>query len=119
MTDKEFVPFGVEVYVSDLQDSLKFYKDLLDFKVIRVDDSHNFVSLEFNGAVFMIEQRPELVQPTTGIVMRFFVPDLKSYYESLLKKGVTMHKPLETKDYGAARFYVKDPDGYQIKFFNR
>src|SRR3989344_8724691 len=116
MTEKEFVPFGAEVYVSNLEQSLKFYRDQLGFKVLRIDESHHFVSFDFNSAIFMIEEKRESVQSTTGIVLRFVVADVKSYYSDVVKKGISIFKPLEIKDYGATRFYVKDPDGYQIKF---
>src|SRR5437016_4375111 len=97
MTEKEFVPFGAEVYVSNLEASLKFYQEL-GFQIIRKDETHNFVSFEFNGAIFMIEEKPEWAQPTQGIVLRFVIPDVKSYYDELLKKGVNISKPLAVKD---------------------
>lgn len=119
MTDREYVPFGVEVYVSNLEKSLSFYRDVLGFEVIRTDPTHNFAVFEFNKAIFMIEEKPEWVLPTQGIVMRFIVPDVKSYYDQLNKRGTEMYKSIKTADYGSTRFYVKDPDGYQIKFAGR
>lgn len=116
MTEKEYVPFGVEVYVSNRENSMRFYRDVLGFKLIRTDETNNFVSFEFNNAVFMIEEKSEWVKPTTGIVLRFIVPDIKSYYDEVLKRGGVPYKPIEIKSYGLTRFYVKDPDGYQLKF---
>ncbi len=119
MTEKEFVPFGTEIYVSDFDKSMKFYKDMLGFNLIRVDESNRFAAFEFNGAIFMFEKKPEWVQPTKGIVLRFTISNLESYYEQLKSKGVEIYKSLEVKSYGATRFYIKDPDGYQLKFAGR
>ena len=119
MTEKEFVPFGAEVYISNLEQSFKFYRDQLGFQVIRRDDTHKFISFEFNNSIFMIEEKPEWVQPTQGIVLRFVVDDLETYYQELQNKGVEISKALAVKDYGASRFYIKDPDGYQLKFASR
>lgn len=116
MAEKEFVPFGSEIYVSDFDASMKFYKDILGFNLIRVDEGNHFAALEFKGAIFMFEEKPEWVQPTMGIVLRFTISDLESYYEQLKSRGVEIYKTLETKSYGATRFYIKDPDGYQLKF---
>ncbi len=117
MTEKEFVPSSAEVYVSNLERSQNFYQKVLGFQVIRRDESHNFISFGFNGAVYMIEQKPELVGPTKGIILRFLVDDIQSYYDQVQQNGALISKPLAIKDYGAKRFYVTDPDGYQIKFF--
>ena len=116
MTEKEYVPFGVEIYISNFDKSLEFYRDVLGFKPIRIDPSHNFASFEFHKAIFMIEEKPQQVSPTRGIVMRFIVPEVRTYYDELIKKGVEIYKPLKVADYGSVRFYIKDPDGYELKF---
>lgn len=107
MTKKEFVPFAVEVHVSNFATSLSFYNDSLGFKVIREEKEAKFASLEFQGSIFMIREVGGLSETRgEGVVLRFIVPDIKSYYESLQKKNAKIVAKLETMPYGLTRFYV-------------
>ena len=116
MTEKEYVPLAVEVQVSDFQRSLKFYKDILGFKLIRNHEKAKFASFEFHGAVLMVKEVKNLpALRGVGAVLRFVIPNVAAYFEQIRSKAKVI-KPLKRKDYGATRFYIKDPDGYQIKF---
>jgi predicted enzyme related to lactoylglutathione lyase len=119
MTEKEFVAYGTEIYVSDIEASVKFYQDVLGFNLIRRDLEHNFASFEFHGAVFMMEQHPVREVGGRGVLFRFIIPDVNSYYQEVQSKGANITKPLKKMFYGLTRFYVEDPDGYQLKFCSK
>ncbi len=116
MTTKEYVPFAVEIQVSNFSKSLEFYKDLLEFKVIRLDKNNKFATLSFNNSIFMIKEIPNLKQRGIGVELRFILnKDFKKYFDELKSKRVNIIKPIETMSYGLTRFYVKDPDGFELK----
>jgi lactoylglutathione lyase len=119
MTEKEYVPFGTEIYVSNLEQSVKFYHDVLGFTIIREDKEHNFVSFEFNGSVFMMEQMTLEGKRGVGVLFRLLITDLENYYSKVQTAGANITKPLEKKFYGLTRFCVEDPDGYQLKFCSK
>lgn len=116
MTKKEYVPFGTEIYVSNIEVSVKYYRDILGFSLLRLDNEHNFASFEFNGAVFMMEQADILEPRGKGVLFRFIISDIESYYKKVQANSAKITKPLEKKFYGLTRFYVEDPDGYLLKF---
>lgn len=119
MTEKEYVPFGTEIYVSDINASVKFYQDVLGFNLVRRDDEHNFASFEFNGVIFMMEQADVPHPRGSGVLFRFIIPDIENYFKLVQERGVKITKSLEKKFYGLTRFYVEDPDGYQLKFASK
>jgi len=122
MTKKEHVSFGVEINVSDFEKSLLFYRDTLGFEVIRIDlEDGKFAALAFYDAIFMIKKIKDLPSPRgIGVINRFLVPDnLEDYYQGLVKKGVRVIKQYKKMSYGLTRFYIADPDGFQLKFSSK
>ena len=117
MINKEFVPFAVEVQVSNFSKSLEFYIDLLEFKAVRIDKNNKFATLSFNNSIFMIKEVPNLKQRGIGVQLRFILnKDFKKYFDKIKSKEVNMIKPIKTMSYGLTRFTVKDPDGFELKF---
>lgn len=52
-----------------------------------------------------------------GVILRFlFKRGLEKYYEKIKKKRAKIMKPLEKTSYGLRRFYVRDSDGFILKF---
>lgn len=119
MTEREFVPLAVEVRVSHFERSLSFYQNILEFTPIRIEPELKFASFDFHGAVFMIQEGLEPNLRTSATITRFIIPNAKAYYEALGGRSVTITKPLKETSYGLARFYIQDPDGYQLKFASR
>ncbi len=119
MTEKEYVPFGTEIYVSNIEASVKFYRDVLGFTLIRRDLEHSFASFEFHNAIFMMEQHVIEGQRGSGVLFRFILPEIETYYNEVQNRGANITKPLAKKFYGLTRFYVEDPDGYQLKFCSK
>src|SRR3989338_3029798 len=120
MTKQERVPFAVEIQVKDINKSIKFYRDVLGFKVIRQkDDDHNkFAALTFNKSIYMIAEVPKLPEPRgVGVQLRFILPgNLKKYHDKIVSCGAKIHEPIQKKYYGITTFKIKDPDGFELKF---
>lgn len=117
MTNEEFVPFAVEIIVSSLEDSLKFYKDVMGFELHRIDEPYNFAVFKFNNTIFMMRKDENIKKPDGRVIMlRFILPNLEEYFKQVQSKGAKITKPIEKMSYGLRRFYIEDPDGYQLKF---
>lgn len=117
MKPEEKVPFAAEILVSDVNASLDFYQNKLNFELLRSDPDNKFAVLKLNDAILMIKQHATAEPRGSGVILRlYFRGGLKEYYEKLQSTGVTITKPMEEMDYGLERFYATDPDGYQLKF---
>ncbi len=120
MGENEYVPMAVEIPVSNFQKSLIFYRDVLGFRLLRINEEEWFAPFEFNGAILMITQVDNGTLPNfngNSTIIRFILKEgIQSYFEQVKSSGAPILKPLETMPYGLTRFYVTDPDGYKIKF---
>ena len=118
MTDEEFVSLAAEFKVSNLDKSLVFYKEILDFDVYRIDKKNKHATLKFNGAFLMIKEDMRLTsgKERSDFFVRFIVSNLENYYDKVKSKGARILFPLEKMSYGVKRFYVQDLDKYQLKF---
>lgn len=117
MTEEEYVPFGAEIHVANFERSLKFYRDVLGFRLLRIDELAKFAALEFNEAIFMFEEHKLEPPRGKGTILRFLLPGkLEEYHDTIKASGANISKPIEKTSYGLTRFYVTDPDGYQLKF---
>jgi len=117
MTKEESVPFAAEIFVSNLNECVNYYVDVLGFTVYRQDDKGKFAVLQFNNSIFMIQEEESLEElKRVGVLLRFIIPDVKTYYNTVKDRGANIFEHLESTDYGLIMFKVKDPEGYIIKF---
>ena len=127
-------PLVPELYVSDFERSLAFYRDMLDFQIMYMRAEERFAFLEREGAQLMIEQSTdperiwvvgELAQPYgRGINLQIRVSDVDGLHRSLAAAGIAFFVALEDKWYrrddhllGNRQFVIQDPDGYLLRFF--
>jgi uncharacterized glyoxalase superfamily protein PhnB len=113
--------------VSDVQRSIDFYRDVLDFTVSQtVPDQGPFVfAMVTRGGVEVFLNAPEparaeypaLAARDIGGSLTLFmhVTGIRQAYEQL-KDRVPVVMPLEKKWYGVTEFAFTDPDGYVITF---
>ena len=107
MTKDEAVPLAVEIFVSDLDRTLKYYVNILGFKLHRIDKKGRFAVLKFNDAIFMIQEKDNLEElKQIGVHIRFIVNDVEKLYKTYFKKGAKIVTPLEKMRYGLTRFFV-------------
>ena len=113
--------------VSDVQRSIDFYRDVLEFTVSQtVPDKGPFVfAIVTRGGVEVFlnapgpapAEYPELAARDIGGSLTLFiqVKGIRQAHEQL-KDRVTVVMPLEKKWYGPTEFAFTDPDGYVITF---
>ncbi|MEP2830572.1 VOC family protein [Parvibaculum sp.] len=128
-------PLVPELYVSDFDRSLAFYRDRLGFGLVYMRAEERFAFLEREGAQLMIEQ-PQDPSRTwlkgeegcpygRGINFQIRVDDADALAASIAAAGISLFLPLEEKWYrrdgellGNRQFVAEDPDGYLLRFYS-
>ncbi len=123
----------VELLVSDFAQSLKFYTEVLGFKLFYDRPEEAFAYLDRDGAQIMIVQHEacderswiagELEQPFgRGMNLEIEVEDVVALHVSCLRHGARIFLDMEEKWYrrealllGVRQFIVLDPDGYLLR----
>jgi catechol 2,3-dioxygenase-like lactoylglutathione lyase family enzyme len=123
-----------ELYCSDFDRSLRFYVDILGFRVRYRRPEDRFAYLEREGAEIMIEApgdprrtwlAGELARPLgRGVNFQIEVGDVDALLARVQAAGVALFQPIEERWYrkndqevGNRQFLVQDPDGYLLRFF--
>ena len=115
--------------VRDFEASVKFYRDVLEFKVGDTDTGfmtfdigdQTLAILDLSLAAKMISE--EAVQPEKEFIPRslfaIFLDDADAAYEALKARSVHFIKPPTTQPWGQRTAYFTDPDGniWEISHF--
>ena len=116
--------------VFDMPTSVRFYRDLLGFKVVqtsqREGDQFDWGLLRLNQAEVMLNTayeeatRPDAPDPArtaahVDTVLYFGCPDVDGVYRYLRERGIAVNAP-KVAPYGMKQLYVSDPDGYLLCF---
>ena len=103
----------VNVFVSDFDRSVAFYRDVIGFDVVIEDANFGYASFATEGAGFAIAKaQPEqsaLTGRHTGI--GWGVPDVDAAHRQLADRGVEFEQPPEKQPWGGYMAIFKDPDG--------
>ena len=119
--------------VFDMPTSIRFYRDVLGFKVTGTSpalsdnpDDVNWAMLQLCNATVMLntayepQDRPAVPDPgrfdshdDTCLYLGY--PDVDGTYEYLRTKGLELEKP-KIAYYGMKQLYLKDPDGFGLCF---
>lgn len=131
----EIEPLVPELWCSDFEKSMKFYTEIIGFKVAqqRGQDPHAYLSL--NRAQLMIAHwtldgswepwHPEPIEHPygRGVNFQFMVDDVQHVYDRLLSKGIKPFRDFYTSEVWKTdcmdtrrQFMVLDPDGYLLRF---
>ena len=115
--------------VFDMPTSLKFYRDILGFKVTQdtgQGDNSGWVMIQKDNVILMLntayddDERPAAPDPTRHSVHKdtylyFQCPNPDAAYEYLKSKGISLDPPTVAY-YGVRQLYLQDPDGYTLCF---
>lgn len=109
------------LFVKDLSRSLDFYCDVLGFERPNLwGDPPAFAMPKREGMIVMLSQQSDAAKilPKGEIWdVYFWVRDAKALFESINKKGITIHQePIHKEHYGNLEFIIQDPDGYLLAF---
>jgi len=123
-----------ELYCSNIQSSLTFYKNILGFSIQYQREEEGFVMLERQGSRIMLEEvrndskRVWLNAPLEkpfgrGINFEIKTNNIDQLYASVQQAGIEIFLVIEEKWYrannielGNRQFIVQDPDGYLLRF---
>jgi predicted enzyme related to lactoylglutathione lyase len=109
-----------QLVVVDIDRSLKFYTQKLDFDVdFRYQDFYAGIikdgfSIHLKSGTPSTEERNNKRQ-NEDLDIVFSVDGVEILYEQFLKKSVDIVQPLSERPYGK-EFYIADPDGYIFGF---
>jgi catechol 2,3-dioxygenase-like lactoylglutathione lyase family enzyme len=118
-----------ELLVSDHAASLDFYVRIIGFHVRYERAAEKFAYLDLGGAELMIEQESEVTATHErpygrGMSLQIEVEDLDAILSRLQQAGIPLFRPVEDAWYraneryvGNRQFWVQDPDGYLLRFF--
>jgi lactoylglutathione lyase len=132
MSNNKLVP---ELLVSNLDESLRFYRDIVKFKVDFERPEDRFAYMSFYGSELMIEEVTGreseslwIIEPLDyprgrGLNIQISCPDACVLAGRLKAAGFPLRKQVEDQWYrdndtlhGQRNFLVQDPDGYLLRF---
>jgi len=119
-----------EISVTDIEESLRFYTEILGFKVEYSRPEDRFAFLSLQGSQLMVEEinhnwdTGELERPYgRGVNLQIEVDSVEELLRSLGEHGYPLFRPLKESwyrgddvVYGQKEFLVQDPDGYLLRF---
>ena len=122
-----------ELNISDFQKSIKFYVDIIGFKIEYQREDEGFAYLSLGKSQLMIDQidkgrtwkTGELIYPLgRGVNFQIEVENINTLIQNLKKNNIKLFLDPEEKWYrknntevGNKQFLVQDPDGYLLRFF--
>ena len=126
----EFNSLLPELYISDFDMTVHFYRDILGFKIEYTRDEPKFAFLSYGKSQLMIQElqpgekeKERLDQPFgRGINFQIEVENVQNIIDLLdknkypLKRGIkdSWYKGSNTS-YGCREILVQDPDGYLLR----
>jgi len=111
--------------VSNMKESIEFYKNSLGFKMGMVfpsADNPEYADLSKDGMVLMFIPTKNIgfgSEENLGIGVNLYMQidgDIDEYYEELKKKGVKVAVDIKDEPYGIRDFTIEDTDGYKLTF---
>jgi catechol 2,3-dioxygenase-like lactoylglutathione lyase family enzyme len=119
-----------ELSVKNYDESIKFYVNILGFKIDYVREMDKFAMLSINGSQMMIEEindywkTGELEYPFgRGINFQIEVKNVEIMVKILKENNIKLFQEIEEnwyeingKEYGNKEFLIQDLDGYLLRF---
>jgi len=112
--------------VGDIHRSLAFYHDMLNLPIDRQEscDGHHLAYLHAGQTEILLLQQPKneqnpMLDRSGGLVMKFYVRELRTVAKSLQEKRVTVLQDLDAPVYGERTLLIADPDGYAVLLAER
>jgi catechol 2,3-dioxygenase-like lactoylglutathione lyase family enzyme len=130
-SSETFRDLQVVLYVTDVRQSVTFYRNVLGFKLDRyaVGSANEVTELKpsdpepYAAELIAGDQRislqrssDEVTLPARGARYHLEVPDPAAYYERLLTHGASVHHLVKTATGKPFMFSVTDPDGHWFFF---
>lgn len=120
-----------ELLVTNFNQSLKFYTDILGFTIQFQRSNPDFAYLDLNYVQLMLEQLTDerwdigkMDKPFgRGINFQIEVKDVQEIYKNIKLANISIFKDIKETWYqtgsyesGQKEFLIQDPDGYLLRF---
>lgn len=104
--------------VKDLQKSIDFYHELLDFSVEFLwEDPPSYAVLKANEKIQIhLSKLDKALTLPIRPALYIFSNEIDKLYNSFLDRGVNIHRPIGDRDYQMRDFDIVDPDGHLLTF---
>ena len=127
----KFLSLLPELYVTDFKNSLRFYVDIIGFKLEYKRDNPMFGFLSYQGSQLMIqelvsgEKKSERMEQPFGRGINFQIEtnSVQTIIDSLTKNNYPLKREIKDSWYrennilhGCREILVTDPDGYLLRF---
>ena len=112
-----------ELVMKDLSVSLKFYVEILGFKIDYERKENKFVFISKEGSQLMLEEKPYTIGMREGVNFQIEIENVEELQKHIQDSGYVIEKSIYERWYqcgdkklGQREFQVKDPDGYLLRF---
>lgn len=108
---EQFIQGAPILRVPDVTATASFYGDVLGFKSDAGAASPDYtVVWRDNAAIHLVRGEPA----PSGVRIFFWVRDVNAIHDDLVKRGVRIDVPIETRAYGVRDFSIHDPNGVML-----
>ena len=118
------IPIAPELFVRDIDASLRFYVEQLGFRTVRRESGFAVVAL--GDAHLLLATPDETVQAMAnwlaagprgvGVHIRIMVDAVDALYQRASASSATVVRGLDDRAYGLRDFIIADPDGFLLRF---
>jgi catechol 2,3-dioxygenase-like lactoylglutathione lyase family enzyme len=125
-TQPEFLDAHPQIFVTDIDRAVAFYRDRLGFSVEYLYGEPPHYGLVVRGKAGLnlrhVDELP--FDPTIRaredlLSVTIIVRDVKALFAAYQEAGLAFHQPYRAQPWGAHDFIVADPDGNLIHFASR
>lgn len=114
----------IELFVDDVETSLKFYRDVIGMKLVRSSPGYNELHLGeaqisicpfdgLNKGHYLREVPTDRLGNRVEFCLE--VDNLEEMYERVKKHGTAIKEPLEKRSWGRTDFRILDPNGAYLR----
>lgn len=105
------------VYTHDLEDTCRFYADMLGLTQVRDEGAARIFQISPSGFIGVCKAIGGRVVEPGGGMITVVSDDVDGWYERLEAAGASLKgKPEKVEAFGIYAFLAKDPNGYLIEF---
>jgi catechol 2,3-dioxygenase-like lactoylglutathione lyase family enzyme len=111
------------IYVKDVERAVRFYRDLMGFKLIedfRYEGTAVYARLHApggDGTIALHQAGPGASLASEGVRLYFEVRDLDEFCRKLIQKGFYITQMPQMMPWGWRHAYLNDPDGHEISLY--
>lgn len=106
------------IYFRDLPKAMKFYEDVMGFKLTIDQGWTKIYQTSDSGMVGLVDgnrgfHKANDIKP---LIQCYRVPDAEEWYKFILDKGIKpIHELKESEELGIKAFLIEDPEGHTIE----